>query len=69
MSAILDELKANIREAIQAVHHKMSQCMMDDFTKCLQVCITAEGDHLLHSVFKKYTVYVSNLISKNYGTC
>jgi hypothetical protein len=30
---------------------------------------TAEGGHLLHSVFKKWTAYVSNLISKIYVTC
>jgi hypothetical protein len=45
----LDELKANIREAI----HDVLQHMVDNFTKCLQECITVEGGHLLHSVFKK----------------
>jgi hypothetical protein len=45
----LDELKTNIRKAI----HDALQCVMDDFTKCLQECITTEGGHLLHSVFKK----------------
>jgi hypothetical protein len=31
--------------------------VMDDFTKCLQECITVEEGHLLHSDFKKWTVY------------
>jgi hypothetical protein len=38
----------NSREAI----HDMLR-VMDDFTKCLQECITLEGRHVLHSVFKK----------------
>jgi hypothetical protein len=41
----LDGLGVNIREAI----HVMLQRMMDDFTKRL----TAEGEYLLHSVFKQ----------------
>jgi hypothetical protein len=47
--AALDELKANMTEVI----HDVLQCVMDDFTKCLQECITVEEGHLLHSDFKK----------------
>jgi hypothetical protein len=51
----LDELKANIREAI----HDVLQRTMDDFTKRLQECITAEGVNLLHSVFKSDPVLLA----------
>jgi hypothetical protein len=43
----LNELKANIGEVI----HDVLQYVLYDFAKCLQECITAEGGHLLHSVF------------------
>jgi hypothetical protein len=59
----LEELKANIREVIK-LYSMTLQSMMDDFTESLQECITVEGGHLLHSVFKKRTVYVPNLTSK-----
>jgi hypothetical protein len=47
--------------------HDMLQYVMDEFTKHLQGW--GRRRHLLHSVLKKWTVYVSNLISKISVTC
>jgi hypothetical protein len=42
--------------------------MMNDSTKHLQECITAEAGHLLHHIFKNWAVYLLNLISESFVT-
>jgi predicted RNase H-like HicB family nuclease len=49
----LDELKANIREAI----HNVLQRLMDEFTKRLQECSTAEGGYFLHFLKSEYCMH------------
>jgi hypothetical protein len=41
----------------------MSQCVIDDFTQRLQELAITKKGNLLQSLFKKWTVYVSYLIS------
>jgi hypothetical protein len=52
--AILDELKANIRESI----HDVLQRVKDDFTKRLQECVTAEKGAFTALCFQKVNLDV-----------
>ncbi|PSN51234.1 hypothetical protein C0J52_10549 [Blattella germanica] len=50
--ATLDDLKENIRQEIQRIPHNMFQRVFQDLPKRLEECITEDGGHLLHTIFK-----------------
>jgi hypothetical protein len=64
-SRIYEKLPVPIRESI----HDMLQIVIDDFSRRLQECITADYGTLLHCVLENWIAYVSDLISNISAIC